>query len=265
MKDYNMKEEFNIVCYIIGAITYVLTTIHGWNSIYHTDLMYNNITIQVTNNDTTIISEKLLVDNTFVYYGAILGTIIIMYVCFINNLCRRYYLLWFSYAWCSLVFLKIMLIFHWTTHRFDSNDGYANVVPIPDDSYLEYVNNILIKSIIYIPICLYSYFICRHFVNYIRMNNIHINVPKRYPHKCDEIFQASMYDMYEIFLIPVMHTCYVLFIIVIICCVCMDNNEVGHFETNYNASENSQIIEKEIGFMKLETLYEKQNIFDRMI
>ena len=261
-----MKEEFNIFCYVIGAIIYILTTIHGWNSIYHNDLLHNNITIQVRNNDTTIISEKLFINNTVIYYGTILGTVIMIYVCFINNLCRRYYLLWFSYAWCSLTFFKILLTFHWTSNRFDSTDGYTNIIIIPDDSYLEFVNNILIKSIIYIPICLYSYFICRHSLNFILMNNIHINDPKRYPHKCDEILQASIYDMYEIFLIPVMHTCYILFMITIICCICMENNEVGHFETNSHSPDNtSQIIEKEVGFMKLETLYEKQNIFDRMV
>ena len=98
------------------------------------------------------------------------------------------------------------------------------------------------------------------------MKNIHINDPKRYPHKCDQIFQASMYDMYEIFLTPSMHTCYVLFIIIIICCICIDNNDVGHFETNsHTLDNNSQIVEKNIGFMKFETLNEKQNIFDRMI
>ena len=218
---------------------------------------------QVKYNETISINDKLFINNTAIHYCSMLCTCIMIYLCFINSLCRRYYFLWFSYVWSSLLFFKILLFFYWSDNRFESTDGYGDVVTVPDDSYLEYTNNILVKSIIYIPSFLFSCFICRHVINFIYLNNIHIQNPKRYPHKCDDILYASMYDMYEIFFTPVMHTCYVLFIILFICCICIDDNSTSHFETSH--SENNLIIEKDIGFMKLETLYEKQSVFDRMV
>ncbi len=74
--------------------------------------------------------------------------------------------------------------------------------------------------LISVPSLFFTFFLCRNSYNFCTSYNIHLNVPARYPLKKYHIFQATLLDMYELFMIPVIHIfSLILFILCTMCSI----------------------------------------------
>jgi len=237
-----MNDLYDCFLLIIICVCTILYCILGWNEIVYNDVITNNMTLYVENNQTLFyVEDGLKFNETVFIFVTPFVLILFWHWCYFNKFCFRYYTLPVSYICVIMVVYKCLLSLYWCEDRFDNKS-------VPNDSYLIQINTILNTSIITIFGTYLFAFIYRHIHNYCLSINIHLGKKYRYPLKCENILHGVCLDIYEFFIIPFIHV----FVLLCLCCLCLSDSQDGHFENEMNV----------ICFEKNEP---KINYFDRMV
>ena len=227
----------DIIAIFAGVCGYTFVTLHTWNVIYSTDMIYNNVT-RVDNGVVFDGEKQLYVSSIIMYYGTGILISIVWLWCSINKLCYRYYLLFVSYIWYTCIFCTLLLNYSCRC------DEVAN-----DD----YIQSYLITCIIAIPSVLCCIFTIRHCVYYATYND-NYDMYNRYPKYSYNIVAAIMYDMYEFFIIPIVNVLFMLLMVLAMCVIC-DSGDSNFTDTSSICESTGGVHQKNIGFISLETTY----------